>query len=139
MLYELTLNIVSINGPVFEGPIKFVKFIGPLGEIGILVNHAPLLTRLMAGPIVYEGVEENGTYYVSGGIVEVKHNLVNILADSCFRTEDLDHALILQSQLKAELLTKENENKQSFHHAYGELIKSTALLRCLELYKKRKE
>jgi F-type H+-transporting ATPase subunit epsilon len=123
-----TLNIVSVEGIVFNGEVNFLKFIAPSGEIGILKDHAPMLTLLLPGPIRYQGTVD-GVISCSGGLVEVKSNHVTILADNCVRAEDLDEASILEVKAKAEELLKERKDSQSFHEAYTELVRSSVLLK----------
>jgi F-type H+-transporting ATPase subunit epsilon len=132
------LNIVSVEGLLFAGSVTFVKFPGLMGEIGVFANHAALLTVLKPGLITYYGLTANGVLCSSGGIVEVKNNIVNILPDSCYRAEDLDEVAILEAKKRAEQLMKEKKDPQSFEQAYTELTRSMMLLRSIhELHKIR--
>ena len=56
---------------------------GTEGYLGILRDHAPLVTQLMPGKLTVKDLDGNETVYaVSGGFLEVSHNTVTLLADS---------------------------------------------------------
>ncbi|NBV29063.1 ATP synthase F1 subunit epsilon [bacterium] len=141
MANVFTLNILSVDGLIYSGTtVTFVKFTTLSGELGIMANHIPFLTILKAGLVIYEGVHDNGVLFVSGGIVEVRNNTVNILADQSQRAEDLDEKLLLEAKKKAEEIMRSQKDTQSFYEAYAELAKSTLLLRSIqELHKLRRK
>ncbi len=64
---------------------------GVSGYIGILANHAPLMTELKIGEIDFkrsDGSED--CMAVSGGFVEVFENSVTVLAESAELCEEID-------------------------------------------------
>ena len=61
-----------------------------MGEMGILPNHAPLLTSITAGTLrIKRGLREE-FYAVGGGYMEVLPDRVTVLADSAERAEEID-------------------------------------------------
>ncbi|MCJ7723811.1 MAG: ATP synthase F1 subunit epsilon, partial [Anaerolineales bacterium] len=64
-------EIVSQDRMVFEGDADIVVVPGVSGEMGILPNHAPLLSTLKFGflRVRYKGEEQ--VYTIAGGIIEV--------------------------------------------------------------------
>ena len=51
------LDIVSAESEIFKGPVHRVFATGVEGELEIASRHAPLLTRLLPGPIRLESQE----------------------------------------------------------------------------------
>ncbi len=75
----LQLKIVSPERIEFEGEVESVLVPGMLGQFEILVNHAPIISSLDKGRVVYAlpGGEKQ-TLDISGGFVEVQKNVVSL-------------------------------------------------------------
>jgi len=98
---------VSQDRQVFEGDADIVVVPGEAGEMGILPNHAPLLSTLKMGLIKvrYQGQEQE--YTVSGGIVEIQPDIITILADAAENVQEIDIARAESARQRAEeYLTK---------------------------------
>jgi len=79
---ELQLKIVSPEKILFEGNARTVRLPGTEGEFSILSHHAPLISSLKEGDIVYE--TEGGTQekvHISSGFVEVRKNVVTVCVE----------------------------------------------------------
>jgi F-type H+-transporting ATPase subunit epsilon len=77
-----TLKVVTPNEVFFEGPATSVVAPATLGYLGILKNHAPLLTTLEKGRLAYK--DERGqvkAFRIDGGFLEVLKNRVLVLTD----------------------------------------------------------
>lgn len=75
---SLNLKIVSPEKVVYEGPVERVVVPGTSGEFEILVNHAPIISTLEKGRLVFHDSEGQHELMVNGGFVEVQKNNVNI-------------------------------------------------------------
>jgi len=97
-------EIVSQDRMVWEGDADIVVVPGEAGEMGILPNHAPLLSTLRFGilRIRYQGSEE--IFTVAGGVVEVQPNLITVLADSAENVEEINVARAEAAKKRAEEL-----------------------------------
>lgn len=86
----LELEIVTQERKVYSETVDSVNLPGIMGRMGILPNHAPLLTVLDFGEVVIHrnGAEEY--YAIGGGIAEINPNKVIILADSADHAEEID-------------------------------------------------
>jgi F-type H+-transporting ATPase subunit epsilon len=86
----LRCEIVTQDRRLFEGPADMVLAPGTEGELGILPNHAPLLTTLKLGVlrVRFEGEEE--AFTINGGVMEVLPDLVTVLADVGEHVADID-------------------------------------------------
>lgn len=77
----MLIDIVTPDRNIFSGDISSATFPGSDGSFGIKENHAPMVATLKEGQIkvVVEGKEE--FFDVSGGVVEVNHNKIIVLAE----------------------------------------------------------
>lgn len=79
---ELQLKIVSPEKILFEGKAFSVRLPGTEGEFSILANHAPLISSLTKGEIVYEtGADSPSRVDITGGFVEVNKNVVTVCVE----------------------------------------------------------
>ncbi|MBO6018396.1 MAG: ATP synthase F1 subunit epsilon [Prevotella sp.] len=75
----LQLKIVSPERIEFEGEVVSVLVPGMLGQFEILVNHAPIISSLDKGRVVYALPDgEKKTLDIHGGFVEVQKNVVSL-------------------------------------------------------------
>jgi F-type H+-transporting ATPase subunit epsilon len=90
ILMPIRCEIVSQDRTVFEGTVDMVIAPGVEGDMGILPNHAPLLSALRIGflKVRYEGVEE--VFTIAGGVMEVQPEIVTILADAAENVREID-------------------------------------------------
>ncbi len=88
---KLTLEVVTGERLIFrDTDIDEVVAPGAVGELGILPNHAPLVTSLQPGALVIKKAGQEEPYFVSGGFLEVKQDLVTVLADAAERGDQID-------------------------------------------------
>ena len=79
---NLTLKIVTPNELYFEGPVEHVMAPGVKGYLGILKNHAALVTPITKGNLAYRDASgKTTTVKVEGGFLEVLKNRVLVLTD----------------------------------------------------------
>lgn len=79
---ELKLRIISAEQFLFTGEIVSVKLPGVEGDFSILVNHAPLISALTKGKVIYQLSDGSSqTIEILSGFVEVKHNQINVCVE----------------------------------------------------------
>ena len=95
-------EIVSQDRLVFEGDADIVIVPGVMGEMGILPNHAPLLSTMKFGilKVRYQGREQ--VFAVAGGVVEVQPDIITVLADAAENVEEIDEARAVAARRRAE-------------------------------------
>lgn len=77
------LSIITPNKKIFENDI--VSLIAPseLGYLGILANHAPLVTTLDKGKIIIRDAKDRLTILqTTGGFLEVANNQATVLSET---------------------------------------------------------
>lgn len=78
---SLKLRIVSPEKIVFVGDVDSVTVPGSLGEFQVLPNHAPLISSLNSGKVVYDSTDGRKELNISGGFAEVQNNNVNLCVE----------------------------------------------------------
>jgi F-type H+-transporting ATPase subunit epsilon len=85
------LSIVSPEKVLFEQEVRSLVVPGSEGYLGVLSNHAPLITALVPGKTtVIDSNDREMIAAISGGFLEVSSNVATILADSAEFVEDID-------------------------------------------------
>ncbi len=140
MAMSVHCDIVSAEGEIFSGLVELLVAPAVQGEIGILPNHAPLITTIEPGPIKITrqgGAEE--VMYVSGGFLEVQPDLVTVLADTITRADDIDQAAAEEAKetAKKELL-EGNPEDTDYEMAAARLAEAMAQLRVLSQMRKKR-
>jgi F-type H+-transporting ATPase subunit epsilon len=75
------LEIVTPEKKIFEGEVSIATFPGADGSFQVLNDHAPLISLLKDGVVVYKSKESKQELKITGGVVEVLKNKVILLAD----------------------------------------------------------
>jgi F-type H+-transporting ATPase subunit epsilon len=139
MANTIHVDIVSPEGQMFAGEATMVFAPGIEGEIGIAPRHAPLLTMLTAGVVRVqaEGQEEQ-SFYVGGGALEIQPQAVSVLADTAARARDIDEAAALAAKAHAEEAMRSRTDKIDIAEAQAELARAMAQLRTIEHLRKKR-
>jgi len=78
---SLTLKIISPEKIEYIGEATSVVVPGSSGRFEILPNHAPIISSLNKGAVVYDGSEGRQTLNILGGFVEVQKNEVQLCVE----------------------------------------------------------
>ena len=77
----LTLKIVSPERIVFTGEVDSVLVPGTMGSFEILTDHAPIISTLYEGKVIYGIKGAKTELQIVGGFVEVQKNVVNLCVE----------------------------------------------------------
>ncbi len=135
---NLRVDIVTAERVVLsEDGLDAVIAPGSLGELGILPSHAPLMTTLGIGELRARHGTEETVFAISGGFLEVRDNVVTVLADVAERAEEIDieRARVARERAAAALATREEEVDIALTQAA--LRRSLIRLRVAERYRRR--
>jgi F-type H+-transporting ATPase subunit epsilon len=97
-------EIVSQDRIVYQGDVDIVILPGQAGVMGILPNHAPVLTTLQYGLITVRIKGQEQYFTVAGGIAEVQPDQVTVLADAAENVEEIDINRAEEARKRAEEL-----------------------------------
>ena len=90
MADRLKLEVATPTRLVVSGEADEVVVPGSEGSFGVLPGHAPLLSLVGTGEVMYRSGRDEHYLAVSGGFAEVGPTHVTILAESAERPEEID-------------------------------------------------
>jgi F-type H+-transporting ATPase subunit epsilon len=106
------LSIVTPEEKFYEEEVNSLIAPGSLGYLGILTDHAPLLTELVPGKLmVKDSKGQEKIFAISGGFLEVLKNNVTILADSIESVEGIDFKRAEEALKRAKERLKSRDEK----------------------------
>jgi F-type H+-transporting ATPase subunit epsilon len=92
MAATIKLEIVTPEAKVFSDDVEMVTLTGIDGEMGILPQHMPLMTQLMAGEIIAQKNGEDIYLAVGDGFVQVTGERVAVITDMAIEADKIDAA-----------------------------------------------
>ena len=138
MAISVHCDIVSAEAEIFSGLVEMVVAHGSLGDLGIALGHAPLITELKPGPIrVIKQGGETEVFYISGGFLEVQPSMVKVLADTVLRAIDLDEVAAQEALKAAEKALHERGADFDYSAASARLAEAAAQLRTIQQVRKK--
>lgn len=138
MAKTIQVDIVSAEQEIFSGTAERVIAPGEAGELGILPEHMPLLTRIKPGTVRIQNGAEEEVIYVSGGMMEVQPDRVTVLADTSVRAHDLDEAKAMEAQRMAKEAIASRTGAMEIAKAQAELAEAAAQLAAIRKLRQRR-
>ncbi|MDR1683315.1 MAG: F0F1 ATP synthase subunit epsilon [Candidatus Symbiothrix sp.] len=77
----MKLNIISPEKTLYKGDAESVTLPGLQGSFTILERHAPIISGLNKGKIVFRYKDKERVFEVEGGFVESKKNIVTVCVE----------------------------------------------------------
>ncbi|AZV45418.1 MULTISPECIES: F0F1 ATP synthase subunit epsilon [Peribacillus] len=105
----IKVSVVTPDGPVYDAEVEMVSTKAKSGELGVMAGHVPMVAPLDIAAVRLK--KENGTEYVAvnGGFLEVRPDVVTILAQSAERAETIDVARAQAAKARAEKRLADNQ------------------------------
>ncbi len=130
MATQIQLEVVTPKGAVLSEQVDMVTAPGYAGVFGILANHAPLLSTIKVGSLVYKKDGRDDVMMISGGFCEVSNNKVTFLVESAERGTDIDIDRALRARERAEKrLAEATAQQEKIDRARAEAALQRALAR----------
>ena len=98
----IKVNVVTPDGPVVDAEVEMVSTKAKSGELGILAGHIPLVAPLDIAAVRLKNGNETEYVAVSGGFLEVRPDVVTILAQSAEKADTIDLARAQAAKARAE-------------------------------------
>jgi F-type H+-transporting ATPase subunit epsilon len=121
-----SLETESVIVPAFEG------------YLGVLPNHAPLITQLGIGVVTYKVGGEKKKMAITGGFMEVANNKMVILADTAELAEEIDVERADAARERAERRLQEKTDDLDYVRAQASLQRAKARLEAAGKLKENK-
>lgn len=96
------LEVITPDRAVYDGQVASVTVPTEGGAIGILYNHAPLVSTLSVGVLTVNEAGGGTTYLMVGeGFVEIRNNHVRVLAEVGEREDQIDVERAAEAEKRA--------------------------------------
>ena len=116
-MQTLQVNIVTPDGPVLETEATMIIAITEAGEIGILPGHIAMVAPLQIGALRVNKDDSTEVVAVHGGFIEVRPDVVTVLAQSAEKAATIDIARAKNALQIAEAAIEAKPDKADLHLA----------------------
>jgi len=134
---SIRCEIVSQDRRVFSGDADMVIVPGIQGEMGILPNHAPLLSTLKFGILRVRYMGQEQIFTIAGGVIEVQPDLVTVMADAAENVQEIDISRAEAAKRRAEEILKQGSppDSDSYFRIESALRRSNLRLEAVKRYR----
>jgi F-type H+-transporting ATPase subunit epsilon len=87
---QLFCRVITPEEVVYDGEADLVIARIADGDIGVLVDHSPVVSTMEAGEVRIREDDEQHVYATSDGFFKVSENLVQVLVEEACSPEDID-------------------------------------------------
>jgi F-type H+-transporting ATPase subunit epsilon len=118
MAEKMKLEIVTPYSKVLDMEVDEVTATGKLGEFGVLPGHAPFLTSLRIGELVYKnnGISEHMA--LNWGYFEIQDDKIIVLVESAEASDEIDVERAKAALGRAEEALKKLTPEDKQHKVY---------------------
>ncbi len=130
MAEGLHLTVLTPERAVLEMDVYSLVAPGAGGYLGVMKNHAPLITTLIPGKLTVKDPSGAPTVYaVGGGFMEISNNRVTILADSMESAAEIDLTQATEERDRAQARLRDNLPAGDREEAEAELARAQNRIR----------
>tara|TARA_B110000263_G_scaffold172096_1_gene150048 strand:+ start:217 stop:645 length:429 start_codon:yes stop_codon:yes gene_type:complete len=109
----LSIEIITAEQIVqTEDNLDVLVVPGSDGQLAILPRHAPLMTTLDYGELIFKKGSEETSFAISGGFLEVHSDKVTILADVAENADQIDIERAKEARKRAQDRINDAQNEQ---------------------------
>ena len=134
----IRLDVVTPEKMVFAGDVDMILAWGLDGQLGILPHHAPLMTMLQPGDLVFRKAGKEESLVISGGFLEVRPDKVVVLADACERAEEIDVVRAEAAKERAQKALRTATREVDAAAAEAALRRSLARMKAVERIQRKR-
>ena len=128
MAETIELEIVTPERLVVKDRAESIQIPGRNGYLGILPGHAPLITELAVGEIVYANAGVSTRLSVAWGFAEVLPDKVTIIAETAELAGDIDVPRAEAARDRAQQHIQQAEDAAAYEEAAHALARAEARL-----------
>ncbi len=87
---QLFCRIITPEGIVYDGEADLIVARIADGDLGVMVNHEPLVSSVEIGEVRVKEGEERHVFATSDGFFKVSENLVQVLVEEAVVADEID-------------------------------------------------
>ncbi len=131
----LTVRVITPDQTIWDGPSDEVILPATSGQLGILSDHAPLLTALGTGVMRIKAEGQWNAIAVMGGFAEVEENEVTVLVNRAEQGPEIDREAATAAQAEADRILSSSEDKQARMQAKVDRQRAVAMIQAADASK----
>lgn len=131
----LTVRVITPDQTIWDGPSDEVILPATSGQLGILSDHAPLLTALGTGVMRIKAEGKWNAIAVMGGFAEVEENEVTVLVNRAEQGPEIDREAATAAQAEADRILSSSEDKQARMQAKVDRQRAVAMIQAADASK----
>ena len=112
---QLFCRIITPEGVIFDDQVDLVIVLIADGEIGVLVDHAPVVSTVEIGDVRLTQGNERSIFATSDGFFKVSENLVQVLVEEAVPAGEID-----VSEAEERIVEAENAISEASGESDGE-------------------
>jgi F-type H+-transporting ATPase subunit epsilon len=134
----LRLSIITPERRVYVEDVDMVIAPGIEGQLGILPHHAPLLTALTYGELRVKCGDEEESFAIGGGYMEVQPDGVTVLANTAEHVEAIDLERAEAARRRAEARLRDHmQESVDFTRAEAALRRAMTRIKVTKLRRRK--
>ena len=87
---QLFCRVITPEGILYDGEADLVVARIADGDLGVMVNHEPLVSSMEIGEVRIKDGEERHVFATSDGFFKVSENLVQVLVEEAVAADEID-------------------------------------------------
>ncbi len=116
----LQVELVAADRTVWSGQATMVIARTVEGDVGVLKDHAPLLSLLAEAVVEITADDETVFAAVDGGFISVAHNRVSILSERALLADEIDVQAV-ESELEEARASEDDDAESRIRRAEAQL------------------
>ncbi|MEW6429068.1 MAG: F0F1 ATP synthase subunit epsilon [Thermodesulfobacteriota bacterium] len=130
MAEKIHMEIVTPKGAAVKDDVDIVTAPGYAGDFGVLANHAPMLSTIKTGVLVYKKDGKEFAMMVSGGFCEISNNRITFLVENAEYGQEIDVDRAIRARERAEKrLAQAQLSQEKINRARAEAALQRAMAR----------
>lgn len=124
MADKIHLNILTPYGHYFEGDVDFLEVHSEKYNLGILPNHAPLISTLVVGKMIIRASNRELVYAIGGGVINVERDKTTLILNSIERSDEIDVLRAEDAKRRAEERLANKDDSIDVNRAKAALLRA---------------
>lgn len=125
----LSLTILSPEKNFYEGDVREVIFSTPMGRLGVMTGHAPMVAAVSEGVLELLIGDEWKIAAVGQGFSEIAYDKAEFFVDTAEWAEEIDAARARQALERAEQRIRSNINRVEYLRTQAAMSRALARLK----------
>ena len=124
----LKLEIITPEEIAYSEEVQMVTLPGVEGQMGIFPQHVPLMTQMVPGEIIVRKNNQDHSFAVGEGLIEIMGDHVAILTDMALAADKIDEAKVEEARRRAEARLQEKLSDEEVAAVNASLARAVAQL-----------